>query len=230
MTLAIQGPITRDPGPMTLAKRWPHDPGENVGRWPHVPGDRQTTLLTPTPTCNGSGACIPATVAQPCPGSLACASPTECRTSCIEQSTTGCPPGRRCESATCLPADLWCGDYPNCRVTDGGHCCVTSGPTQGSLVYTCNPPGTPCSTRSVIPCNGRKHCPSGQICCLTATGGSSLAGNWEVACVDPSLCEPRTGVAVGQVCDPTLPAPGECLRGMCHSEEPVPGSRLSWCY
>src|SRR6185295_12854391 len=41
MTLAIQGPITRDPGPMTLAIGWPHDPGENVGRWPHVPGDRQ---------------------------------------------------------------------------------------------------------------------------------------------------------------------------------------------
>ena len=42
MTLAIQGPITRDPGPMTLAIGWPHDPGENVGRWPHVPGDRHT--------------------------------------------------------------------------------------------------------------------------------------------------------------------------------------------
>jgi len=40
MTLAKQGPITRDPGPMTLAIGWPHDPGENVGRWPHVPGDR----------------------------------------------------------------------------------------------------------------------------------------------------------------------------------------------
>jgi hypothetical protein len=44
MTLAIQGPITRDPGPKTLAKRWPHDPGENVRRWPHVPGDRQRQL------------------------------------------------------------------------------------------------------------------------------------------------------------------------------------------
>ena len=40
MTLAIQGPITRDPGPMTLAIQWPHPPGENAGRWPHVPGDR----------------------------------------------------------------------------------------------------------------------------------------------------------------------------------------------
>jgi hypothetical protein len=45
MTLAIQGPITRDPGPMTLAIGWPHDPGENVGRWPHVPGDRQKLRL-----------------------------------------------------------------------------------------------------------------------------------------------------------------------------------------
>ena len=44
MTLAIQGPITRDPGPITLAKRWPHDPGENVGRWPHVPGDRHVRV------------------------------------------------------------------------------------------------------------------------------------------------------------------------------------------
>jgi len=37
MALATQGPITRDRGPMTLAKSWPHDPGENVGRRPHVP-------------------------------------------------------------------------------------------------------------------------------------------------------------------------------------------------
>src|SRR3954462_677969 len=47
MTLAIQGPITRDPGPMTLAIRWPHDPGENVGRWPHVPGDRHLLRAAP---------------------------------------------------------------------------------------------------------------------------------------------------------------------------------------
>jgi hypothetical protein len=40
MTLAIQDPITRDPGPMTLAIRWPHDPGENADPWPHGPGDR----------------------------------------------------------------------------------------------------------------------------------------------------------------------------------------------
>ena len=41
MTLAIQGPITRDPGPMTLAIQWPHDPDENVSRWPHVPSMRR---------------------------------------------------------------------------------------------------------------------------------------------------------------------------------------------
>src|SRR4051812_37324685 len=38
--LAIQGPITRDPGPMILAIGWPHPPGEIAGRWPHGPGDR----------------------------------------------------------------------------------------------------------------------------------------------------------------------------------------------
>jgi hypothetical protein len=42
MTLAIQGPITRDPGPMAMAIHWPHPSDENVDPWPHVPGDRHT--------------------------------------------------------------------------------------------------------------------------------------------------------------------------------------------
>jgi len=47
MTLAIQDPITRDPGPMTLAIGWPHDPGENCRRWPHDPGDRHGRSVRP---------------------------------------------------------------------------------------------------------------------------------------------------------------------------------------
>ena len=46
MTLAIQSPITRDPGPMTLAIGWPHDPGENAVPWPHGPGDRHPLPLS----------------------------------------------------------------------------------------------------------------------------------------------------------------------------------------
>jgi hypothetical protein len=48
MTLAIRWP--HDPGenqdrspatgPMTLAISWPHHPGENAAAWPHDPGDR----------------------------------------------------------------------------------------------------------------------------------------------------------------------------------------------
>jgi hypothetical protein len=43
MTLAIQAPITRDPGAMTLPIGRPHDASENFGRWPHVPGDHNRT-------------------------------------------------------------------------------------------------------------------------------------------------------------------------------------------
>jgi hypothetical protein len=57
MTLAIQGPITRDPGPMTLAIRWPHVPGENVGSWPHVPGDRQRCIAKRVVRCWAVRAC-----------------------------------------------------------------------------------------------------------------------------------------------------------------------------
>ena len=56
MTLAIQGPITRDPGPMTLAIHWPHDPGENVDPWPHVPGDRHAFICGMTASVRTAGA------------------------------------------------------------------------------------------------------------------------------------------------------------------------------
>jgi hypothetical protein len=45
MTLAIQGPVTRETGPMTLAIGWPYDPGEKAYRWPHVPGGRQKVAI-----------------------------------------------------------------------------------------------------------------------------------------------------------------------------------------
>jgi len=60
MTLAIQGQITRDPGPMTLAIRWPHDPGENVDPWPHEPGDRHQRTRGPGSLVPSRAAIIPA--------------------------------------------------------------------------------------------------------------------------------------------------------------------------
>jgi hypothetical protein len=49
--------------------------------------------------CDGQGTCVPGT-ATPCPGGFACATATDCGTSC--QDDSGCAPGHHCLTATHL--------------------------------------------------------------------------------------------------------------------------------
>jgi hypothetical protein len=189
-------------------------------------------LLTPAGKCNGSGTCLPGTTSGPCPGSLPCASTIACATGCTDRSTDGCPSGFKCVGGSdCVLATVQCGSVANCSVGGGAQCCATAGSTYGSLIFTCQAAGASCGTPSVIPCNSRAECPGSQICCIHGNGNA--AGSWRVLCEDPSACVGHSGEGAGQVCDPSLASPSECLSGTCHdSSDPstVPGSGLGVCY
>jgi hypothetical protein len=188
--------------------------------------------FTPAGKCNGSGSCIASTVSSPCSGSLACADTHACATSCTSRSTDGCLAGYKCAGGTsCVPSTLQCGSVAACPVGGGAQCCVTSGASYGSSVFTCQAAGASCASTSVIPCNSRAECPASQVCCLHGNG--VVPGSWTAVCESPSSCVGSPGYGATQVCDPSLTAPSECLSGTCHdSSDPsaLPGSGLGICY
>jgi MYXO-CTERM domain-containing protein len=122
-------------------------------------------ILT-TQVCDGRGGCRGNTT--PC--EFACASTTECRTSCSEDAH--CLPGNVCTSGKCVPAGSTHCSPDRSAAIDGAGTSTSCG------AYLCDPSTRICAQL----CGSDNDCAPGNVCGSNRTCSGTVAGITETGC------------------------------------------------